>query len=115
MSFLKGDIFYCDLSNSRGCVQNGTRPVIVVSNNFFNGFSSNVVVIPITSNLDKITKTHILIDGENINECGLKQESKITCEQILTVSKEQVLQRIGHAGLDIKKQVNEAIKFQLAL
>ena len=53
MSYLKGDIYYADLNNSIGDVQNGIRPVMVISNNFYNNFSNCVTIVPITSSLTR--------------------------------------------------------------
>ena len=97
MSYLKGDIYYADLNNSIGDVQNGIRPVMVISNNFYNNFSNCVTVVPF------------------INECGLSKPSKIMCENITTISKKQLRQRIGHMPIELKSEVDKAIKIQLAM
>lgn len=116
MSCLKGDIYYADLNNSIGDVQNGIRPVMVISNNFYNNFSNCVTIVPITSSLNKIIKTHIVVNNEEfINECGLSKPSKIMCENITTISKKQLKQRIGHMPVELKSEVDKAIKIQLAM
>ena len=116
MCCLKGDIYYADLNNSIGDVQQGIRPVVVVSNNFYNNFSNCVTVVPITSSLNKIIKTHVIIDNEaELKECGLKKESKVMCENIMAISKYQLKDRIGHAPLHLKQEINRAIQIQLAL
>ena len=111
---LKGDIFYANLNNMLGHVQGGIRPVIVVSNNFNNAHSDNITVVPVSSNTNLKLKTHILINGDLVEECGLIKESKILCETILTISKEQLYQRIGRVTVGLTKQINESIRVQLA-
>lgn len=111
---LKSDIFYANLNNMIGHVQGGIRPVVVISNNFNNAHSDNVTVVPISSNTNVKLKTHILIDGDLVEECGLVKESKILCETILTISKSQLYQRIGRVTVGLTKKINESIKVQLA-
>ena len=111
---LKGDIFYANLNNMLGHVQGGIRPVIVVSNNFNNAHSDNITVVPVSSNINLKLKTHILINGDLVEECGLVKESKILCETILTISKEQLYQRIGRVTVGLTKKINESIRVQLA-
>ena len=111
---LKGDIFYANLNNMLGHVQGGIRPVIVVSNNFNNAHSDNIPVVPVSSNTNIKLKTHILINGDLVEECGLVKESKILCETILTISKEQLYQRVGHVTVGLTKKINEGIRVQLA-
>ena len=111
---LKGDIFYANLNNMLGHVQGGIRPVIVVSNNFNNAHSDNITVVPVSSNTNLKLKTHILINGDLVEECGLVKESKILCETILTISKEQLYQRVGRVTVDLTKKINESIRVQLA-
>lgn len=115
MDYRKGDIFYVNLNNAVGDVQNGIRPCVVVSNNVYNERSKNVTIVPITSNLNRIIKTHVIIDKYKATEIGLKKESKILCENVVGISKEQLLQRVGHLTIELKKQINEALKIQLAL
>lgn len=111
---LKGDIFYANLNNMLGHVQGGIRPVIVVSNNFNNAHSDNITVVPVSSNTNLKLKTHILINGDLVEECGLIKESKILCETILTISKEQLYQRVGRVTVGLTKKINESIRVQLA-
>ena len=72
VSFLKGDIYYADLNNAIGDVQKGIRPVVVVSNNFYNNFSNCVTVVPISSSMGKVIRTHVVVEGEEyLRDCGL--------------------------------------------
>jgi mRNA-degrading endonuclease toxin of MazEF toxin-antitoxin module len=64
----------------------------------------------------KIIRTHVVIDGEEyLKDCGLRKQSKVMCENILAISKEQLKDRVGHLPTELKREVNEAIKIQLAI
>ena len=116
MSFLKGDIYYADLNNAIGDVQQGIRPVVVVSNNFYNNFSNCVTVVPISSSMGKVIRTHVVVEGEEyLRDCGLRKVSKVMCENIMAISKKQLKDRVGHLPTELKKEVNKAIQIQLAI
>lgn len=88
-----GDIFIVDFGEKKNNVQSGFRPAIIVSNNLGNLNSPNVIVVPITSKMKKMNMpTHILIKK---SQNGLKCDSIALCENLLTVSKEQLIKRIG--------------------
>lgn len=113
---LRGDIYYANLNNTIGNVQSGVRPVVIVSNNFYNNHSNNVQIVPISTNTSKIMLTHVMInDKEVMEDCGLVRCSKAQCEQVMTISKEQLYQRIGHAPKNIKNGINKALSIQLGM
>ena len=88
-----GEIYYCNLGNTKGSVQSGIRPVLVIQNNVGNDNSPTTVVATITTVLKKLNQpTHILL---NIS-CGLKEKSMVMLEQIRTVDKEREL--LGYIG-----------------
>ena len=109
----RGDIFWAELEGDAGSsMQAGARPVLVVSNNKANQYSSVITVIPITSKMGK-TKlpTHVLI-----KECGLSKPSIALAEQITSINKDRLDRKIGsiqqtaYVGL-----IKRAIGIQLCL
>ena len=94
MVIKRGDMFYADLSPVVGSEQGGIRPVLVIQNNIGNKYSPTVIVSAITSRLGKNKlPTHIELDSE---EFGLKSDSIILTEQIRTIDKSRLKEKIGH-------------------
>ena len=94
MVIKRGDMFYADLSPVVGSEQGGIRPVVVIQNNIGNKYSPTVIVSAITSQLNKNKlPTHIELDSE---EFGLKSDSIILTEQISTIDKSRLKEKIGH-------------------
>ena len=94
MVIKRGDMFYADLSPVVGSEQGGIRPVLVIQNNIGNKYSPTVIVSAITSKLGKNKlPTHIELDSE---EFGLKSDSIILTEQIRTIDKSRLKEKIGH-------------------
>ena len=94
MVIKRGDMFYADLSPVIGSEQGGIRPVLVIQNNVGNKYSPTVIVSAITSQLNKSKlPTHIELDSE---EFGLKSDSIILTEQIRTIDKSRLKEKIGH-------------------
>ena len=90
----RGDIYYADLSPVVGSEQGGIRPVLVVQNDVGNKYSPTVIVSAITSQLNKSKlPTHIELGSE---EFGLKADSIILTEQIRTIDKSRLKEKIGH-------------------
>ena len=109
----RGDIFYADLSPVVGSEQGGVRPVLIVQNDVGNKYSPTVIVAAITSRINKAKMpTHIEIKGE---EYGLSKDSVILLEQIRTIDKKRLKERIGHADESLIEMVNEAISISLGL
>ena len=93
-----GDIYTVDFGQTNGSVQSGVRPAIIVSNNTGNAKSPNVIVIPLTSKIKKTNMpTHILIKS---GESGLKVDSMALCENLITVSKSQLIKKVGSVCYD---------------
>ncbi len=88
-----GGIYLCNLGASKGSVQSGIRPVLVIQNNIGNEHSPTIVVATITSALKKLNQpTHILLD----TSCGLKEISMVMLEQVRTVDKTcELIEYIG--------------------
>ncbi|MDY3828140.1 MAG: type II toxin-antitoxin system PemK/MazF family toxin [Clostridium sp.] len=109
----RGDIFYADLSPVIGSEQGGIRPVIVVQNDIGNRYSPTVIVAAITSQINKAKlPTHVEISSE---EYGLNRDSVVLLEQIRTLDKRRLKERIGHMTENDMKKVNRALAISLNL
>ena len=109
----RGDIFYADLSPVIGSEQGGIRPVIVVQNDIGNRYSPTVIVAAITSQINKAKlPTHVEISSE---EYGLNRDSVVLLEQIRTLDKRSLKERIGHMTENDMKKVNRALAISLNL
>ena len=94
MTIRRGDIFYADLSPVVGSEQGGIRPVLIVQNDVGNKYSPTVIAAAITSKLGK-TKlpTHIDVFADRV---GLQKDSVILLEQIRTIDKQRLGEKMGH-------------------
>ena len=103
MIIKRGDMFYADLSPVVGSEQGGIRPVLIIQNDMGNKYSPTVIAAAITSQTNK-TKlpTHIEIDSE---KCWLKNDSVVLAEQIRTIDKSRLKEKIGH--IEDEKVINE--------
>lgn len=113
MILKRGDVFYADLSPVVGSEQGGVRPVLIVQNDIGNKYSPTVIVAAITSQINKAKlPTHIELESD---EYGLNKDSVVLLEQIRTIDKKRLKERIGH--LDDKKMhyVNTALIISLGL
>ena len=110
----RGDMFYADLSPVVGSEQGGIRPVLVIQNDTGNKYSPTVIVSAITSQLNKNRlPTHIELDSK---EFGLKSDSVILTEQIRTIDKSRLKEKIGHIKDDkIMNRINNAIGISFGL
>lgn len=103
----KGDIFYADLSPVIGSEQGGIRPVVILQNDVGNRFSQTTIVAMITSKLTKAKMpTHICINSE---QYGLNKKSIILVEQIRTIDKRRIREKLGKLELDDIDKVDKAI------
>ena len=103
----RGDIFYADLSPVIGSEQGGTRPVLVVQNDVGNKFSPTVIIAAITSQINKAKMpTHIEISA---NDFGLAKDSVILLEQIRTIDKRRLKEKIGKLNDELLVKVDEAL------
>ena len=103
----KGDIFYADLSPVIGSEQGGIRPVVILQNDVGNRFSQTTIVAIITSKLTKAKMpTHISIDAEKY---GLNKKSIILVEQIRTVDKRRIKEKLGKLNEEDIKKIDRAI------
>jgi len=108
----RGDIFYADLSPVVGSEQGGVRPVLIVQNDIGNKFSPTVIAAAITSQTGKTRlPTHI----EVLASSGLAKDSVILLEQIRTIDKRRLKEKMGHLDDNVMAQVNEAISISFGL
>lgn len=113
MNIKRGDIYYADLSPVIGSEQGGLRPVLIVQNDVGNKYSPTVIAAAITSKMNK-TKlpTHIDVLGEN---AGLARDSIILLEQIRTIDKKRLKEKMGHLDEATMINVNSAIQVSFGL
>ena len=113
MNVKRGDIFYADLSPVVGSEQGGLRPVLIVQNDIGNKYSPTVIAAAITSKLDKAKlPTHIDVYAE---EFGLSKNSVVLLEQIRTLDKRRLREKMGHLDDVLMEKVNDAITISFGL
>ena len=106
-SVKRGDIFYADLSPVVGSEQGGVRPVLIVQNDTGNRHSPTVIAAAITSQTGKARlPTHISVSPLS---CGLPKESIILLEQVRTLDKRRLREKMGRLDEDVMKKVDAAI------
>ena len=109
----RGDIYYADLSPVIGSEQGGVRPVLIVQNDIGNKYSPTVIAAAITSQINKAKMpTHIEIGAENY---GLNKDSVILLEQIRTIDKQRLREKIGRLSDDLMDGVDRAIGISFGL
>ncbi len=113
MSVKRGEIYYADLSPVVGSEQGGVRPVLIVQNDIGNKYSPTVIAAAITSQREK-TKlpTHIAIDAQN---CGLSKNSVVLLEQIRTIDKKRLKERMGTLDNIYMDEVDGALSVSFGL
>ena len=113
MSVKRGDIYYADLSPVIGSEQGGLRPVLIVQNDIGNRYSPTVIAAAITSRMSKAKlPTHIDIHA---GEVGLSKDSVILLEQIRTLDKRRLKEKMGHLDDAVMNHVNTAIAISFGL
>lgn len=111
MSFKRGEIYYADLSPVIGSEQGGVRPVLVIQNDVGNKYSPTVIVCAITSRLTKAKlPTHIEVKH---GEFGLNKDSVILLEQIRTLDKKRLNERVGELDKPTMRKVERAALISL--
>lgn len=107
----RGDLYYADLSPVVGSEQGGVRPVLIVQNNVGNKYSPTIIAAAITSQLDKAKlPTHIQLPA---NTYGLPKNSVVLLEQIRTLDKTRLKEKIGELPINMMSRVNEALLVSL--
>ena len=109
----RGDIYYADLSPVVGSEQGGVRPVLIIQNDVGNRYSPTVIAAAITSRTDK-TKlpTHIPIEA---HDCGLQKDSVVLLEQVRTLDKRRLREKMGSVNIRSMKEVNRALSVSFGL
>ncbi len=113
MNIKRGEIYYADLNPVVGSEQGGVRPVLVVQNDIGNRYSSTVIVAAITSRINKAKlPTHIEIPA---NKYGLNKKSVVLLEQIRTIDRKRIMEKIGSFGDDMMEKVDKSIVISLGI
>ncbi len=113
MNVRRGDIYYADLSPVVGSEQGGMRPVLIVQNDVGNKYSPTVIAAAITSRTSKSKlPTHIEVYADKY---GLAKDSVILLEQIRTLDKTRLKEKMGHLDENVMNQVNDAITVSFGL
>ena len=103
----RGDIYYADLSPVVGSEQGGLRPVLIIQNDVGNRYSPTVIAAAITSRMSKTRlPTHIDVYADR---AGLAKDSVILLEQVRTLDKQRLRERMGHLDESVMAEVNAAI------
>ena len=107
----RGEIYYADLSPVIGSEQGGYRPVLILQNNKGNKYSTTVIVAPISSRMTKNDlPTHVIIEP-----IFLEKKSVILLEQLRTIDKKRLKDKVCHLDDEILSAVNEALAISLEL
>ena len=111
MLIKRGDIFYADLNPTFGSEQGGIRPVLVVQNNIGNMHSPTIVVLPITSSNKPSLPVHAKVDDADL----LTDGSIVLAEQIRTIDKHRLKERMGRLDDQSMSQVDQALSVSFGL
>lgn len=111
LNIKRGEIYYADLSPVVGSEQGGVRPVLIIQNDIGNKYSPTVIVCAITSKLEKAKlPTHIELDSI---EYSLPKNSVCLLEQIRTLDKRRLKEKVSYIGGNKMKEVDRAILISL--
>ena len=108
----RGDIFYADLSPVVGSEQSGVRPIVVIQNDIGNKYSPTIIAVAITSKVKNKMPTHIEIEGAKY---GLEKDSVILAEQIRTLDKSRLKEKVGRLDKKTLEKVKKAIEISCGL
>ena len=113
MTVKRGDIYYADLSPVIGSEQGGMRPVLIVQNDVGNRYSPTVIAAAITSRKYKTgLPTHISVNADN---CGLQKDSIVLLEQVRTLDKKRLKERMGYLPEAEMRKINRALSVSFGL
>jgi len=109
----RGDVFFADLSPVRGSEQGGQRPVLIIQNNIGNKYSPTVIVAAITAKIAKAKlPTHVEVGASQV---GLLKDSVVLLEQVRTIDKTRLIQKLGQLETDVMSRVDKALVISLGL
>lgn len=113
MQVKRGDVFFADLSPVVGSEQGGFRPVLVIQNDIGNRFSPTVIVAAITAQIQKAKfPTHVEVPAK---EYGLDRDSVVLLEQIRTIDKQRLTEKITHLDEELMQRIDESLQISLGL
>lgn len=113
MNVQRGEVYFADLSPVVGSEQGGIRPVLVIQNDIGNKFSPTVIVAAITAQIQKAKlPTHVEIKAR---QHGLERNSVILLEQVRTLDKQRLTDKITTLDDTTMKEINQALKISLGL
>lgn len=113
MTVKRGEIYYADLSPVIGSEQGGIRPVLIVQNDVGNRYSPTVIAAAITSQRAKSKlPTHIQVNASN---CGLAKDSIVLLEQVRTIDKQRLKEKMGHLDELSMQRVDQALQVSFGL
>lgn len=113
MIIRRGDIFYADLRPVVGSEQGGVRPVLIIQNDVGNKHSPTVICAAITSRMNKAKlPTHVELDTRR---CAMIKDSVILLEQLRTIDKQRLREKICHIDEELLHRVDEALLISLEL
>lgn len=113
MVIKRGDIFYADLRPVVGSEQGGVRPVLIIQNDMGNRHSPTVICAAITSKMNKAKlPTHVEIEA---GKYAIVKDSVILLEQVRTIDKSRLKERVCHLDQEILKRIDKALLISLAL
>ena len=112
MNIKRGDIFYADLRPVVGSEQGGVRPVLIVQNDTGNRHSPTVIIAAITSRMKHKLPTHVEIDSKRFD---IVKDSVILLEQLRTIDKKRLKDKVCHLDNEIISQVNHALSVSLEM
>ena len=113
MIIRRGDIYYADLRPVVGSEQGGVRPVLIIQNDVGNKHSPTVICAAITSKMNKAKlPTHVEL---NTRRCDMVKDSVIRLEQLRTIDKQRLRERICHIDDELLERVNRALMVSLEL
>lgn len=109
----RGDVYFADLSPVVGSEQGGVRPVLIIQNDIGNRFSPTVIVAAITAQIQKAKlPTHVEINAVSY---GFDRDSVILLEQVRTIDKQRLTDKITHLDDEMMGRVTEALQISLGL
>lgn len=113
MTLKRGDIFFAELNPVQGSEQGGVRPVLVVQNDVGNNYSPTTIVLPITSRMCKAKlPTHVALSRR---ESGLSRDSVVLAEQIRTIDKVRLQQKVATLDEMTMARINSAMEISMGI
>ena len=111
MVIRRGDIYYADLRPVVGSEQGGVRPVLIIQNDMGNRHSPTVICAAITSRMSKAKlPTQVVIDSRC---CSIVKDSVVLLEQLRTIDKQRLREKVCHLEEDMIRQIDEALRVSL--